>query len=172
MKGTAAFLAGSFLCAGLVLAGKVSIKGQGTVNNQEALIIDEIFAEQGSPWDGEQCVWWTGNENITFFIVDFGKVLLLKDILLQVDNNDDYAVEYSEDGKAFSPWLMIKSGYGEIGDGMDTLSSDADHPDYVQELDFEPVNARFIKIYAVEGDSSYSVSELQFTKESLPVTTE
>ncbi len=169
---TAILFTAFFLCAGLTLAAEVSIKGQGNFNNKETLIIDGNFVEQGSTWDGENCAWWNENENEkpTSFIVDFGELSRLTDILLQVDNNDTYAVEYSEDGLNFKPWLTIKNEYGQIDFGMDTFSSDENHPNYVKALDFEPVNARFVKIYAVagEGDGSYSISEVQLSREPVP----
>ena len=44
---------------------------------------------------------------------------------------------------------------------MDTMITKSGHPDYVSQLDFQPVSARFLKIYATGGDNNYSISELK-----------
>lgn len=77
-----------------------------------------------------------------------------------MDNNDDYKIDYSPDGKTFSPLLIIKKEYGEIGYGMDTMITESGDPEYVSQLDFQPVSAKFLKIYATGGDNNYSISEL------------
>ncbi len=152
--------------AGSTWAGEISIKGNGEFNNNAKLIIDGEFAEQGSAWDNEKCVWWNGTS--PYFIIDLGEIYEVHDFLLQVDNNDDYKIDYSADGTTFTPLVTVKAVYGEIEYGMDTVSSAPGNTDFIEGMAFEPVNARFIKIYAAEGDDSYSISEIQFTMNPVP----
>lgn len=146
---------------GSAWAAEISIKGNGTFNNNEKLIIDGDFSEQGSAWDNEKCVWWNGTS--PYFVIDLGAVYQVPDLVLQVDNNDNYQVDYSVDGTTFTPLVTVKADSGEIEWGMDTLSSAPGNTDTIEGMAFKPVIARFIKIYATEGDDSYSISEIQFT---------
>ena len=56
----------------------------------------------------------------------------------------------------------------DIASGMDTISTDPGDPEYVPDLDFFPVEARYIKIYGVEGQDPFAVSELQIFGQELP----
>ena len=135
-----------------------SARAVGPCNNDPNLIVDGKFPPQGTAWTDPACVWWNGTA--TALVVDLGRVERITAVTLQVDNNDDYAVEYSEDGKSFKTLFLIRASYGEVGWGMDTMSTDPGSPDYVPEIKFTPVNARFIGIKAIDGDNCYAVSEL------------
>ena len=143
--------------------------GIGTYNNDANLVIDGQMPDQGSGWNGDQCVWWNGTEPAIF--IDLGDLYEIQKISVQIDHNDDYLIEVSSDGVQYETFLEISKNLGEIGWGMDTLSSDMDSPDYVQELAVSPKKARSLKISAVGGDNSYSVSEVQvFTAKSADTT--
>ncbi|MCD4720304.1 MAG: discoidin domain-containing protein [Desulfobacula sp.] len=142
-----------------VVSSELTVKGYGKYFNNAELILDGHFPKDGSLWKGEDCVWWQGTA--PYFLVDLGNTFQVLDIIMQVDNNDNYRIDYSQDGTQFSPLLIIKKGYGKIGHGIDTMTTRNGHPDYVSQLDFQPVPARFLKIYALGGDNNYSISELK-----------
>jgi hypothetical protein len=59
----------------------------------------------------------------------------------------------------FTNLVYIPSWYGEIGWGMDTMSTAFGNPEY-SGIDFTAVTARYLRIYATGGDNCYAVSEL------------
>lgn len=143
------------------------MKAFGQYNNSPRLILDGQIPEQGSAWNGDGCVWWEADT--VYFIVDLGGDYRVENLLLQVDNNDDYRVEYSPDGKSFHSLVSVSQDFGEIGDGMDTMSSDPASPDFIEGLKFSPVTARYLKISGLNGDNAYAVSEVQVTGAPVPV---
>ncbi|MEW5737092.1 MAG: discoidin domain-containing protein, partial [Thermodesulfobacteriota bacterium] len=132
--------------------------GKGEFQNPVALASDGKIPMEGTPWDSEQCVFWTSEE--TVFTWDLGKEMTVSSVTLQVDNNDDYAVEYSRDGKKYEKLFTITADMGNIEPGMDTFSSDPNDRQYDAALAFEPVKARYLRLRAVSGDGAYAVSEL------------
>ncbi len=104
-------------------------------------------------------VWWQSDYlNIT---VDLKEIFLIQDILLQVNDNDIYQVDYSIDNLNWSNLFTINPNDGEIRWGMDIMSSDALNSEYVANLDFDAVNARYLRLSASGGDHLYAISELQ-----------
>gem|GEM_PF-1461967 len=140
------------------------VSGHGNYSNSPDLIIDGKLPKETTSWTGPQCVYWNGIK--ARFVIDLGRVEQVSGILVQVDNNDDYRVDYSTDGRKYFRLTDIKKGYGEINWGIDTLSSIPGHPEYISQMAFTPVKARFIKFYAAGGDNSYCLSELQVFGES------
>lgn len=57
--------------------------------------------------------------------------------------------------------FTIDVGDGEHGWGMDTMSTDGAHAEYVLGIDFSSVQARYLRIKATGGDNMYSIGELQ-----------
>lgn len=49
---------------------------------------------------------------------------------------------------------------GEIGFGMDTMSSDLAHPEYIDNIDFASVQARYLRIFSLSGDDKYTAAEI------------
>lgn len=122
------------------------------------LLTDGAFPTEGGGWQIDT-VWWSGTgTTITF---DLGMDYLVRDIALSVDNNDSYLVQASTDGVNWSPLFDVAIGDGEIGWGMDTMTSDALMSAYVPSLEFAATTARFLSIAAMGGDDSYSVGEFQ-----------
>ncbi|GJQ57799.1 MAG: hypothetical protein SCALA701_06000 [Candidatus Scalindua sp.] len=136
-----------------------AILGQGVFNNEPNLILNGTVPEQGYLWRGNECVYWSGSEQ--FFTIDLGDVYMVDNVLIQIDNNDDMQVDSSIDGQEYKPLLSIQSDKGEIDSGMDTFSTDAEHPQYVEGIEFDPLQVRYLKVYAKSGDNMYAVSELQ-----------
>jgi hypothetical protein len=136
-----------------------SASGTGPYNNSPSLIDDGVFPAEASVWNQADKVWWTGT-GVTLTL-DFGSVYNVADVVLSVDNNDSYAVEYSTDNNIWNSLFNVLAGYGEIGFGMDTMSSVAGSTEYVPGIEFAVTSARYLRIRATGGDGYYSVGELQ-----------
>lgn len=136
-----------------------AVEGEGIYNNRIQMLVDGQMPAEGSEWDGELCVHWENTE--TFFVFDLGGVFQVNGILLQVDSDDDYQIDYSLNGEEYFPLLAIGVGDGEVESGMDTMSTVIDDPENVPGWELSPVEARYIKIYATQGNSAYAVSEVQ-----------
>ena len=62
--------------------------------------------------------------------------------------DDDYVVQYSIDNLAYSDLFTISSSYGNLPvspGGMDTMTTIAGDPEYVPEINFIPVEARYLR---------------------------
>ena len=147
----------------------ISIEYTGDANityyNKEK-IIDGFIPQEYTFWQTNTAYWWgTGGE----FTIDYGKQYIIKDILVSVDNNDDYKVDYSVDKSNWSNLFTIDKNYGEVWNGMDTMSTDSGHAEYITQIDFTPVTAQYLKIYATGGDNKYAVGEFQAYGSPVPV---
>lgn len=138
--------------------GWPSVKGHGTFNNKPSLLVNDKVVEEGTAWTDDQTVHWS--DPGVYFIIDYGKIRPIFDVMIQVDNNDDYIVDYSVDGKTYSRLFAISSDDGNVTFGMDTMISLDAHPAYEPKIDFKPVRARFLKVYALGGDGLYAVTEV------------
>jgi len=136
-----------------------SVLGDGVYNNDLRLLIDGRYLPEGSKWDSENGIFW--NDTDTFFVIDLGGMFEITGISLQVDGNDDYRIDYSEEGNEYFPAFQIQGTGSRTNPGMDTVSSINGDPQYKEGLAFSPFSARFIKIRAAGGDSRYAVSEVQ-----------
>jgi hypothetical protein len=144
-----------------VTVSGVATNGNGSsVNNAPALIVDGVVPAEGNVWNGASSVWWRGlGKDLT---LTFDQEYELGDALVSVDNNDSYRVFVSRDNISWNALFTIWSGDGEIGSGMDTMSSEAGHAEYVEGIYFAPTLARYARIQAIGGDNSYAVAELSF----------
>lgn len=137
-----------------------SISGSGSYSNSPALINDGTIPLQGSWWRDATNVYWTGTTPA--FTLDYGATYTIEGVVVSVDNNDDYSVQWSADNATWNTLFNIFSGYGEVNSGgMDTLSSVTGDPQYVAGMAFTPVQARYLRISATGGDDMYSVGEVQ-----------
>lgn len=136
-----------------------SVEGEGIFNNNVKLLIDGQSPAEGSPWDSPHSIYWENTD--TYFMLDLGGIFQITGLLIQVDGNDDYNIDYSEDGLEYIPLIQILEGHGDIASGMDTVSTVFTDPHYVDDLEFGPVSARFVKVYATGGDYHFSLSEIQ-----------
>jgi hypothetical protein len=136
-----------------------AVEGEGIYQNRIQLLIDGQMPAEGSEWNGDFCVHWEYLK--TYFVFDLGGIFQVNAILLQVDGDDDYQIDYSLNGEEYFPLLTISAGSGEVESGMDTLSTVIDDPENVPEWELFPVEARYIKVYATQGNSAYAVSEVQ-----------
>ncbi|HNR38695.1 MAG TPA: discoidin domain-containing protein [Acidobacteriota bacterium] len=140
------------------VTGWPAVKGHGAFNNKPTLLVDDKIVEEGTAWTDDQTVHWS--DPGVYFIIDYGKIRPIFDVMIQVDNNDDYIVDYSVDGTAYTRLFAISSDDGNVAHGMDTMISLDSHPAYEPKIDFKPVRARFLKVYALGGDGLYAVTEV------------
>lgn len=124
------------------------------------LLNNGAFPAEGSAWKSNLTVSWKGLGKA--FTFAFSDLYLVEDISLSVDNNDRYALDYSTDDQSWKSLFTILPSYGEIGSGMDTMSSVFGNPEYVEKIDFAPVEARYVRIQAIGGDNSYAIGEVAF----------
>lgn len=136
-----------------------SITGTGSFSNDVNLIIDGVVPAETTPWTAASNVYWTGTN--TSFTIDLGDVYTIEDVLISVDNNDAYNVEYSLDNSSWTNLFTLFWYYGEIGWGMDTMTSDSSSAEYVSQLDFAAVDAQYLRVFSTSGDNFYSIGELQ-----------
>ncbi|MCF6345575.1 MAG: PEP-CTERM sorting domain-containing protein [Thiomicrorhabdus sp.] len=128
-------------------------------------IIDNVLFEEMS-YSSEtgnwftSSIWWQGKGQI---ILDLGNSFVIQDMLIQVDYNDNYYFDYSIDNLNWSPLFTITPEDGEIASGMDTMSSDELHNEYVANMDFSASEARYLRVSASSqgGNGIYVISELQ-----------
>jgi hypothetical protein len=123
------------------------------------LIIDGRIPFEESAWDDAQNVYWVDAD--VSFVIDLGQIYEITGIVVQVDTNDDYRIEYSVNGDDYVILTEILSSDGEALEGMDTMSSIREHPEYIEVLEFFPLRARYIRIFAANGDDRFSISEFQ-----------
>lgn len=148
-------------------AAQIPLKVSGTTgsyHNGTAPMIDGVVPHEGSPWN-HGTTYWSGRD--TSFTYDMGGVFKVEDLQLSVDNNDGYIISTSLDGVHFSTLIIIQAAHGEIWAGMDTFSTVAGNPEYVSAIDFLSVNARYLRIQALNGDNYYSIGEFQAFGEKL-----
>jgi len=145
-----------------------SVEGEGIFINTVRLLIDGQSPPEGSAWNSDHNIYWQRTD--TYFILDLGGDFTISGILLQIDANDDYNIDYSSNGIDYIPLVQIRENHGEIVSGMDTMSTIPGDPHFVADLELEPVSARFIKVTAIAGDSKYALSEVQVFGERGEVT--
>lgn len=127
-------------------------------NGNLARLNDGIFPAERSAWISDTTVSWKGlGKAFTFAFDDLYRV---EDIRLSVDNNDSYALAYSTDNQNWASLFTILPSYGEISWGMDTMSSVVGDAEYVSQIDFAAVEARYVRIQAIGGDNKYAIGEV------------
>ncbi len=153
--------------AGPLAPSSVSVYGYATntTYGDPAKAGDGVFPAEGSVWKTNNNMWWqcsqSMGEDCLTLLFDYGKTMRIEDITLSVDNNDGYWVEYAGDDLNFATLFEITKNDGDVGWGMDTMSTISGDPEYVGNIDFAPVNARYLLVWNGFGDGMYSVGELQ-----------
>jgi hypothetical protein len=137
----------------------VGVTGTGSYNNGAGLIGNGASPAEGTSWTAATNVWWTSAA--PRFTIDLGGLYVVQDVVLSVDNNDRYRLQYSADGTSWTNLLTVQASMGEIGWGMDTFSTVSGDAEYVAALDFTPVTAAFLRVFAQAGDGLYAVGEVQ-----------
>jgi hypothetical protein len=138
-----------------------SITGTGTYTNSANLIIDGVIPAEMTTWTDPQNTYWTGLEPT--FTINLGGQYTLSGILWSVDNNDSYRLEYSKDNVTFSTLFTVSASDGNVPvspGGMDTMTSFVG-PEQVSSMAFAPIDAQYLRAFAVGGDGLYSIGEIQ-----------
>lgn len=151
-----------FICLFVIVSmshAQQTIRGYGRYNNSPMLMLDRKTPDEGTAWNSDQCVWWEEKE--TNFVINIGNGRELVDLRLQVDSDDTYKVEVSEDGTNWTLLLTIKPEYGTVQKGMDTFCTNAEDPEYVKEIDFEPLRCTMIRLSAEGGNGEFAISEVR-----------
>lgn len=146
-----------------------SITGTGTYGNDPSALLNDGDFGLGSWWSDAPNIFWqnqTGPAGVTLNFT-FDQLYTLSDITIGVDNNDFYAVQISTDNINWNTLFVslaaaIDDAYEFGGQSMIKRSSISGDPAYSSLIDFAPVQARYARLYAITGDSSYAASELQF----------
>jgi len=141
-----------------------SVTAQGNYNHSASLLTDGVIPGETTHWQSATNVWWTNQEGPggVSFTFDYGNIYAIDDVLFSFDNNDAYRVDYSVDNSNWSFLTQVLAGDGEIGFGMDTGTSINNHPEFIANMDFQtPVNARYLRIYAIGGDNFYALAEFE-----------
>jgi hypothetical protein len=128
-----------------------SVDGTGTYNNSVSLLTDGNIPGNGTGWTSDTNVWWYGTAPT--FTLKFNSVYNVNDLLIQVDNNDDYRIDYSLNGTDWSTLHTISFTDGTVGWGMDTFTQ--------ADMHFSPFTAQYIRVQATGGDDMYAISEIQ-----------
>jgi len=137
-----------------------TVSGTGTYTGALTLLTNNVFPAEGGAWQ-TNTVWWKNQESAAIFNFDMGESYHVEDVILSVDNNDRYRVDYSTDNNNWQPLFEISNTYGEITWGMDTMGTNSSLAEYVSQIDFTPITAQYLRIYATGGDHMYSVGEFQ-----------
>ncbi len=145
--------------AGLITITDISATG--SYNGNLAVLNNGIVPGEGTGWTNPVNVHWYGTQ--TFFTFDLGSLYNIDDILLSVDNNDGYAISWSTDLSSFNTLFSIQSYWGNIGNGMDTMSTNSIDPSniYLSNIEFSTVQARYLRVAATYGDNMNSLGEFQ-----------
>jgi hypothetical protein len=156
----------------------VSVTGTGNYNNSANLIIDGYLPPRYTNFANSTNIYWFGAG--PEFTISLGGLHTVSDLTVDVDNNDDYVVQYSTNGVDFTNLFTFLASYGPVPvnpGGMDILTTiptypvdptDLTTPAYVG-TGFAPVEASYLRIFAENGDGDYAVGEVQaFTSTSVP----
>jgi hypothetical protein len=147
-----------------------TVIGTGSYHNGLDYLSDGTFPTEGTRWSKDS-TWWLGTESqFTFY---FDSAYYLTDIILSVDNNDDYLIEYTMDGVGWYTLFTIDETDGDVLEsdgGLDIMSSVSADDEYVSAIDFETVVATGIRVSATDGDGRYSLSEIQAFGTPVPET--
>lgn len=135
------------------------IQGFGDFSRDPAMIIDGHTPAQGGVFDDDTNLYWEDLE--TYFVVDLGQVYEVTAIQIQVRVGGHYRIDHSLDDREYISLVDFTGPVGDLTSGMDTLHTLPSHPEYGIDLDFFPAEARYLKIYAVEGTGPFAISEIQ-----------
>ena len=146
-----------------------SVSASGTVNNSLSLLTDGDFAVS-SWWSAGSNVYWSGQLGAAGAVLtaDFGGLYTLTDMAYGVDHNDFYQVQVSTDSVTWNTLFVslpsnLDGGFQGPIPSIMRKDSNPSGAGYSNLIDFPNVQARYARIFAIGGDGSYAVSELQFT---------
>ena len=158
-------LASSAWAAAPITPASASATGIYTIDGPDLGILTDGHAPPESTFYQTAAVSWLGQEGVSgvALTLDFGQLYSLTGVFMGVDNNDFYQVQVSADGTQWNTLFTNLAFEGQANSGTELISSVANHIEYQASIDFPSVMARYARIYAVQGDGAYSVSELAFS---------
>ena len=137
--------------ANVALGANVTLNGTfGASSAPKETVVDNVFLNEGRNWN-IGTVWWDAHslsgQNI---VLDLGDIYKINSFTVQADNNDKYRISYYNliDNTWKTGWDVSTTG----GGGMRTRTSG---------LLANPITTNTLKFEAIQGDSYYSVSEIQ-----------
>jgi len=132
-----------------------SISGTGGAFFNLDKINDGYIPTEFAEWR-ENTTYWNGTDRV--FTFDYGSLFNIDEVLVSVDNNDAYKVQWSVDNSTWNELFQITVNMGEVRDGMDTMTT-FPSDEYISALNFSSVQTQYLRIFATGGDNSYSVGE-------------
>lgn len=138
----------------LALGRPVSVVAGSPSGAAPSTLTDGVFRPEGTQWQ-TGTVWWSGTG--VMLEIGFEESVELSGAIVQGDNNDSYRMWYRDIGSGSFLELWTIGALG--GPGMRTRPNPADR----SEIHFfaAPVVTDAIRIAAIGGDGSYSLSEVQ-----------
>jgi len=138
-----------------VALGKTVTLGAGAVNGVGlATLTDGAFVPDGQTWTVGS-VWWNGTA--VQLLIDLGAAFDITGLISQVDNNDDYRVEFRDPTTLL--WGNAFTFTPPNSSGLRTFPNPANNAQ-IGPLP-STVRADMVRFSAVSGDNSYSVTEIQ-----------
>lgn len=119
-------------------------------------LIDEVFLPRSTSWTSGT-VYWSGlTPSIVF---SFNQEYLISEASVQADDNDAYLLEYWNAAGGSWEQLWAVPNFDSYGSGMQTRPNPNNH--FERQLLSQSVQTDQVRITAVSGDNSYSLSEVQ-----------
>ena len=116
------------------------------------LITDGTYAAENTVWNDATVAVELNNTGTNFALtINLGSANSITRVKIQADCNDTYRIEYSTDNTNWTTLYNVPNASGSCP-GLITRDSGV----------FTAVTMQFARIYAISGDGSYSVSEVQF----------
>ena len=127
-------------------------------------LTDGIFRPRGTSWTSGTVYW---NGTAAYAEIDLGGTYVINSMIAQADDNDQYMVQFRDiaTDSWWTAWTV--PNYDGYGSGMQTRPDPADDTEkYVLET---PITTDALRFYALSGDNSYSVSEIQAYGSAVPI---
>jgi hypothetical protein len=143
------------------LVTPVGVTGSGSFENALSLLTDGVVPPDYNRYIAPNVVRW--QDSAAHITLDLGGMHDIFDLLVSVDNNDDYRFEFSQDGVSFSELVTVGGGMGSVPGnpgGMEAISTRSGDRDYIAALDFTPQRGRYVRVLGQGGDARYGVGEI------------
>ncbi|VAW45410.1 hypothetical protein MNBD_GAMMA04-2313 [hydrothermal vent metagenome] len=126
----------------------------------DGIMFDEMNYEMISGFDQmAESIWWSGYSGT--ITMDLGNAFMVQEILMQVESNDAYQMEYFISDNNWSTLFTVNREDGDTF-GMDIMSSDSLNEEYVASMDFTAVETRYLRLSGLDSiDHVYYLSEIQ-----------
>jgi len=127
-------------------------------------LTDGGFLARGTGWTNGTVYW---NGTTAYAEIDLGGAYVITSMVAQADDNDAYLVTYHD--VLTDTWKTAWNvpNYDAYGAGMQTRANPANNS-VIYTLS-SPITADYLRFYAVSGDNSYSVSEIQAYGGAVPL---